>query len=63
MNSSKNGVLKVEGQKDKTVQAVVLKVMMGSSRRGAVVNESDRNHEVSGSVPTLAQWANDPALP
>ena len=22
-----------------------------------------RNHEVEGSVPALAQWVNDPALP
>ena len=22
-----------------------------------------RNHEVSGSIPALTQWVNDPALP
>ena len=28
-----------------------------------LVTNPTRNHEVSGSVPALAQWVNDPALP
>ena len=35
----------------------------GTSRCGAVVNESDKNHAVEGSIPALAQWVNDSALP
>ena len=27
------------------------------------LTNSTRNHEVSGSIPGLAQWAGDPALP
>ena len=34
-----------------------------SSRRGAVVNESDQEHEVAGLFPGLAQQVKDPALP
>ena len=27
------------------------------------LTNATRNHEVAGSVPALAQWGNDPALP
>ena len=37
--------------------------LLGSSRRGTVVKNPTRNHEVAGSVPALAQWVNDLVLP
>ena len=42
---------------------LILKRKTGSSHRGAVVNESNEDHEVAGSIPALAQWVNLLALP
>ena len=39
------------------------KIAYWSSHCGAVEMNLTRNHKISGSIPGLAQWVKDPALP
>ena len=44
-------------------EGVTSRGVRGSCYRGAVETNLTRNHEVASSIPGLAQWVKDSALP
>ena len=56
-------ILTFHGLISPKMDSLFKKIIFRSSRHGAVVSNPTRNHEVAGSIPGLAQWVKDPALP
>ena len=56
-------VLNIDGKEQEIGENFDIKKSLWSSVVAQWLTNPARNHEVAGSVPALAQWVNDPALP
>ena len=54
---------KTKDKRQKKIIIIKKKKNIGSSHRGRAEMNPTRNHEVAGSIPGLAQWVKDLALP